>query len=295
MFDNRHMTTSVAVVTYNRARTISSCVDSLERQSLLPNEIIILDSSNNRETGEILKDRNVVYRHAQGRLYQPQARNLSLNIANGDIIAFLDDDVVCSRGWLENIIEGFSYDNTVGVGGPTINCDQTLRPLRKIKISERNQNFFTSYGDIRFVGPWVPPKPTRTELMGGGNMSFLTTKLKEVGGFDEHYGRGGAFREETDPQILLIKRGYKFMYMPKAIVFHLRYGNGGVRSDNQSDHYYWCGKYHKFFADKYFPKWSSRLSWIFWSIDPPCLWVCVCRAVFQRNESFLKWIKGLWW
>lgn len=289
-----HLKTSVCIVTYNRAATIDLCLRSIENQVTPLDEIIVVDSSDNDDTRRILQQRKIIYKHIEKRLYQPQARNLSLSIAKGDVIAFVDDDVICSPAWLKNIIKGYSYDNVVGVSGPVIRCDETLRPMQEMKISNKNHNFFTFYGDVRVTPTWMPLKPVRTKLMMGGNMSFLKVELKEVGGFDEFYGEGGAYREETDPQIALIRKRYDFMYMPGAIAYHLVHSRGGIRSDNFSDSYYWCGRYHKYFADKYFPKLSTRASWIFWSFDPPCLWLCVCLAVFRRNRHLLGWAKGLW-
>jgi len=285
---------SVVVVTFNRAHCIDICISSLERQTTEPDQVIVIDSSDNYETEELLREKRIIYKHAGHRLYQPQARKIALEMADGDIIIFVDDDVVCTPKWLESVIQGYSFDNVVGVGGPVIVCDEKLRPLEKVRLSDRNQNFFSRGGDIHVTRAWIPSKPIRTMLMMGGNMSFLKDKLKEVGGFDEFYGRGGAYREETDPQIALIKKGYDFMYMPGAIVYHLQSEKGGIRLDNPKDYYYWCGKYHKYLVDKYFPKWLSRLSWIFWSFDPPCLWICVLSALIHRNLSILKWIKGLW-
>jgi len=288
------MKVSVAIVTYNRAQIINRCLGSLERQTTKPDEIIVIDSSDNNETKRIMQGKRIIYKHTIRRLYQPQARNIALEMAKGDIIAFLDDDVVCAPKWLENIIQGYSFDNVAGVGGPTIRSNENLRPLDRVKRSNKNQNFFTCYGSIHVTSAWIPSEPVRTKLMMGCNMSFLKEKLKEVGGFDEFYGRDAAYREETDPQIALIKKGYDFIHMPKAIVYHLQYRTGGIRSNNPADYQYWCAKNHKYLADKYFPKLLSRLSWIFWSSDPPCLWICVLSALIHRDPNILKWIKGLW-
>ena len=291
------MRVSIAVVTYNRPSYINICLNSLERQTIKPEEIIVVDSSDNDKTERILRGKKIVYKrvgtHAH-RLYQPQARNIALKMAEGDIIVFVDDDVVCVPKWLASIIQGFSFENVVGVGGPVIVCDENLRPLEKIKLSDKNQNFFNQGGDIRVTRAWIPSKPVRTKLMMGCNMSFLKEKLKEVGGFDEFYGRGGAYREETDPQIALIKKGYDFLYMPGTVVYHFQSREGGIKSDNLADYYWWCGKYHKHLADKYFPRWLSRPSWIFWSFDPPCLWICVLSTLIHRDSNILKWISGLW-
>lgn len=288
------MKASVCLVTYNRSQTIMRCLDSIEKQTVEPYEIIVLDSSVDHLTKKALRRKDVFYKHVKKRTYQPQARNIALKMARGDIVAFIDDDVICSGEWLENIIAAYSFNNVVGVGGPVIRCNESLRPLDEIKRSDKNQNFFTRYGDIHLTASWVPSKPVRAKLMMGGNMSFLKEKLEEIGGFDEFYSRDAACREETDPQIALIKKGYEFMYMPKAIVYHLQYKSGGIRSNRPEDYYYWYAKHHKYLADKYFSKWLSRLSWIFWSFDPPCLWICLLSTLIRKDPNKLKWIKGLW-
>jgi GT2 family glycosyltransferase len=123
-------------------------------------------------------------------------------------------------------------------------------------------------------------------------MSFRTKLLKDAGGFVAFYEEGYGFREENFPQAALLKKGYKFMYMPDAFVWHIKVRSGGA--EKFKDHYFLCGKYHRVFADRFFPKWKTRLSWIFWSVSPPCLWLCVLLALSRRDLSIMKWHKGLW-
>ena len=128
--------------------------------------------------------------------------------------------------------------------------------------------------------------------MLGANMSYLTDELKRVGGFFSFYKEGYGFREENFPQASLIKRGFKFLYNPEAFVYHIKAKKGG--SDRDFQHFYLCGKNHRIFADKFFPKILTRLSWIFWSKSPPALWIAVLLAIRRKDLSILKWHKGLW-
>jgi glycosyltransferase involved in cell wall biosynthesis len=267
------MKISVGIPTYNRPETIKMCLSALEKQTKKPHEVIIIDSSDNDETKKIVKKfkLKIVYKHQEDKI----ARNTILRLCKGDVIAFLDDDAIPKKDWLENIEKGYSFSKVVGVTGPAINSDMSMKPTEKILKTSKNQNFFTSYGDIRCESRrWIPPKPVFCSVMLGANMSFLVKELREIGGFDEFYGSDGAIRIETDPQIALIKKGYRFVYMPKAFVFHLKYEKGGARQSNPKKNYFYSGGvHHRYMSDKYFPKWKSRLSWIFWSINPPCLWL----------------------
>ncbi|MBI2579902.1 MAG: glycosyltransferase family 2 protein [Candidatus Aenigmarchaeota archaeon] len=290
------MIITVGIITHNRSETISRCLKSLALQTRPPDEIVVVDTSDDNKT-ELLINKikmPVKYTRPKNRIRQPAARNMILKNSKGDIIAFLDDDTVPKKFWLENVEKSFGHDkNIAGACGPAIDCDKNLNPTHKMLRTDRNQNFFTSCGDVREkTRLWVPPRPVKCSVMLGANMAFRTDKLKEVGGFVDFYTGGYGFREENFPQVALIKKGYTFLYNPKVFVWHIKKRAGGAEKD--FEHYYLCGKYHRYFADKFFPKWKSRLSWIFWSFSPPCLWICIILSVIRRDKSILRWQKGLW-
>lgn len=287
------MKATVGIITHNRAETLFRCIESIEKQTVKPHEIIIVDTSDRKLKlkRSMLK---ITYIHLKNRIRQPAARNMILEKTKTEIIAYLDDDTVVKETWLENILEGYSIaGNVAAVCGPAINCDSLLRPLLKFDHSPRNRNYFTSYGDVREkTRCWVPPHPVKCSAMLGANMSYKASLLRDAGGFVSFYTEGYGFREENFPQVRLIRSGYTFVYMPEAFVWHVKERSGGA--DIFNDHFYLCGRNHRIFADAFFPKWKSRLSWIFWSISPPCIWLCILLALKKRDISVLKWHKGLW-
>lgn len=290
------MKISVGIITYNRHDTIERCIESIAMQSRKADEIIVIDSSENNMTQDIvkrMKNIRLKYNHLKKRAFQPQARNEIVRRAKGDVIAFVDDDCIAHKHWLKNIEMGYSYSNVVGVGGPCINVDKNMMPIRKISTKNRNRNFFNSAGDIvSEAWGWIPTKPVRTMLLTGGNMSFLSGKLKETG-FDEFYMHE-AFREETDPQIAMIKKGYSFMYMPRALTYHLDWKTGGIHSGGNKDYYYWCGRNHRYMVDKYsFSRFLSRLSWLTFSRSPPSLPIGILLSIVRRDRRILGWYRGL--
>lgn len=268
------MNVTVGIITYKRPKILKKCLKAISEQTVKPKEVIII----------------------RGRMSQPEARNKILRRCKTEIIAFLDDDAILTRYWLENIIKEYSNPEIVGVTGPAISVNETFAILERIIHNPENRNFFKSTGDIRCDSRrWIPPISVETQIMIGANMSFRTDKLREIGGFDEYYKHPAAYREETDPQIALIRKGYKFIYSPKALVWHIRGGEGGISKEMKfKDYFYHCGKSHKYLCNKYFSKLKSRLSWIFWSISPPCLWLCILLTIIRRDRRYLGWIKGLW-
>ena len=289
------MKVTVGIITHNRSDIISRCLDGIRQQTLKPEKIIIVDTSDNNATRDTVKEFKlpIKYLHLKKRIRQPPARNLILKNTKTEILSFIDDDAAPKKGWLENIVRGFGFSSSiVAVAGPSVNCDINLEPVISYKYTDKKQNFVNSCGDVHFNCAWVPSKPVECSVMIGANMSFLTDEIKSVGGFSDFYKEGYGFREENFPQAALIKKGKKFMYMPKAFVWHIKTRKGGA--DKDYEHFYLCGKYHRVFADKFFPKWKSRLSWIFWSVSPPCTWLCVLLALKRHDLSILKWHKGLW-
>lgn len=118
-------------------------------------------------------------------------------------------------------------------------------------------------------------KPVRRNAtMSGCNMSFLKDKLIEVGGFDEFFGNYDGSCEEYVPQLILLKRGYSFIIMPKAIVRHCKYARGGSRLSlgySSSSYDKWLRSVSKYLRLKYFSKNKiiCEIRWVKWNLDIP--------------------------
>ena len=114
---------SVVVPTFERPDALGDCVRSLCKGSVLPVEIIVSCREGDEPTRSMVErlrasfERTVTIRacwvNARGHLPPVQA---GLRAANDEIVAFVDDDVTVSHGWLEALLEPFS-DPTVGVVG----------------------------------------------------------------------------------------------------------------------------------------------------------------------------------
>jgi glycosyltransferase involved in cell wall biosynthesis/ubiquinone/menaquinone biosynthesis C-methylase UbiE len=93
---------SVVITTYNRAHFLSDAIDSVLNQTFKGVQIIVIDDGSTDNTRQILGrygDRiEYVYQQNAGRA---QARNIGIKAAQGDYIAFLDDDDI----WLPEKLE----------------------------------------------------------------------------------------------------------------------------------------------------------------------------------------------
>src|SRR5260370_28771495 len=125
----KRISSSIIIATRNRPEPLRECLLSICRQSMLPNAVIIVDSSDDEAT------RCLVTSHALCSSYRlvhlraevcsaARQRNQGAQQADTDLLFFLDDDVVLERDFISEIVTVFDKDPegmVGGVGGTIVN------------------------------------------------------------------------------------------------------------------------------------------------------------------------------
>lgn len=229
---------SIVIATYNRCEDLRECLSSIFdlKDGLL--EVIVVDSKSTDGTRQ-LKDRFPIEFVSINRRNRQSARNLGISNAHGDIIAFLDDDVVVSDEWLDRMIIPYTDSSVGGVGGRTIPYGKTEEFYTKVSENEIGKVF----NDGLVLGNFDFPSESIVEVDSfiGCNMSFRRGLLLRVGGFDENY-IGTGYRDDTDLCIRIRRLGYKLLYQPKSLVWH-KFRGKRVSSDWS----YWYIRNHVYF------------------------------------------------
>ena len=147
---------SIITVCFNAASTIINCIESVSRQSL-PVEHIIVDGGSDDNTLELLEH----YRSQVARLISEpdsgiyDAMNKGLRLASGDVIGILNaDDFYSDPGTLQKVAEGFKNQKIDACYGDLIYVDAT--DIRKVDRYWRSG----SYDRGKFYNGWMPPHPT---------------------------------------------------------------------------------------------------------------------------------------
>jgi len=113
---------SVVIPTRNRENSLRNLVNKINKQTLLPNEIIIVDSSEKRQFSFDDVDKSIKYLHTDKKSAAKQ-RNIGLSSVgeNTQFLFFLDDDTNPESTYFEDMISTLMSLNAVGVSGIAIN------------------------------------------------------------------------------------------------------------------------------------------------------------------------------
>ncbi len=148
--------------------------------------------------------------------YEPFAagkkRNIGVDVANGDIIAFTDDDTILREDWLDNAVKHLNDNkNYVGVGGPNFTPKEGL-PFAKAVGRIFGSKFLFSF---RYTIGHAKPK----EIEHNPTCNYIIKKevFKTVK-FHNTLWPG----EDAEFDIRLIKNGFKILYAPNVVVWHHR-------------------------------------------------------------------------
>jgi len=119
---------SLVICTYMRAQPLLNLLKSVKKQSLYPNEILIIDGSTNTETEAVLDKntfKNLKYFKADDTnrgLTKQRNFGISKVDSTSNIISFLDDDTELTEDYFEELIKTYQSDPQItGVGGLAIN------------------------------------------------------------------------------------------------------------------------------------------------------------------------------
>lgn len=112
---------TVVILTYNSAATIEECLDSLVKQSYQDFDVIVVDDDSTDETLSIVSEYSSRLRLSitkNGSHNISRGRNIGLNCAQTNIVAFVDSDDCAAPEWTQAIVDTFhEYPETALLGG----------------------------------------------------------------------------------------------------------------------------------------------------------------------------------
>jgi glycosyltransferase involved in cell wall biosynthesis/GT2 family glycosyltransferase len=221
------MKVSVVICTLNRGPFLKRLLDSLKHVTYRDFEVVVVNGPSKDDTAEILKDyQGAVKIGSVSQANLSCSRNAGIRASAGDIVAFLDDDAIPSKDWLDDIVSLYEDPRVGGVGGVVIDgADMTTIQNRNLVMNQ----YGVPLGNHDEPQDFNDPDGEVFNIMLGCNCSFRRSVLLEVGGFDEYYEY---YHDESDTAFRIIRAGYRIMHHPKATVYH-SYAASDLRDDNR--------------------------------------------------------------
>lgn len=223
---------TVAICTKDQAENLKRCLASIQaldpcvREQRVDVEVLVVDNApSDLSTHRVARAATGPF--AVRYTLEPKpgldfARNRALHESRGELLAFVDDDVVVDRGWLAGLLEAHADHPDAGA------FTGLILPL---ELESRAQLLFEQRGGFRRgfdTMRWEPYSPDPIYPRGAGvfgtgaNMAFRRDLLLELGGFDEALDTGRPLPGGGDLDIFyrVVRAGYPLIYEPRYLLFH---------------------------------------------------------------------------
>ncbi len=230
---------SLIIPVYNEERHIKACLDAVASQSVMPDEVIVVDNNCTDNTIKIAKSYNfvrVITEKKQGRAY---ARSAGFNSAKHDILGRIDADSVVSENWAETVVNSFNNDNSLyGLTG--LAYSEVVPYFAKCKSKILSRAYY-----------WYVHAGFNTITMWGANMALRANawdKVKDDVILDDKkvhedqdlslWMAGLGLKISQNNLMIMTTSGRTYRYLPKYLHYYSLYkrtkklhrGNGNLKS-----------------------------------------------------------------
>ncbi len=192
---------SVVIPTYNRLPILQKCLQAMEAQDFTqPYEIVVVDDGSTDGTVEFLHNHSDRFPHVRLLLQNHEgaaiARNTGIDVAAGEIIVFIDSDLVVTPVFLSAHAKALANSDRAFTYGLVINTNDFENPTSaQVKIQDISTAFFAT-----------------------GNVAIAKHWLIAAGKFDTSFRQYGW--EDLELGVRLKNLGLKLIKCPDAVGYH---------------------------------------------------------------------------
>ncbi|HET9959782.1 MAG TPA: glycosyltransferase [Polyangiaceae bacterium] len=203
---------SIVIPTYNRRERLGRVLRALSEQTvdLSSFEAVVVDDGSKDGTSEWLKEQSFGFEVqvlSQTNRGPAEARNAGIDAAQGELVLFLDDDVVPEPQLIEEHLKSHAAEADVVVMGPLVSLDHYEQPWvawEQEKLERQYQAMTRKEWEPTYRQFWT------------GNASIARAHLLAAGKFDPTFKRG----EDVELGLRLHERGLKFRFNGRARGLH---------------------------------------------------------------------------
>lgn len=219
------MNITVILCTYNRSESLARALESVSA-SVLPAsvewEVLVVDNNSPDRTRDVIEEYCARYpgrfRYLfEGKQGKSNALNSAIRNARGNILAFMDDDVLVAPDWLQNLTAPLASGEFGGAGGRILSQQSFDLPDWLDLDGEYGVGGMLALFDHGDEGFELKTPPF------GTNMAFPAEIFAQLGDFRTDMGPcpGSELRnEDMEFGRRVMAAGKKLWYVPDAVVYH---------------------------------------------------------------------------
>ena len=204
------MKISVCIATFRRPEKLGSLIDDLAKQERLPDEVVVVDNEAAGGAKAVVEQRRIGAPFPIKYAIQPErgialTRNLTVELAEGDWLAFVDDDERAPPSWLRQLVEAAAQYRADGVLAPVVpsvpdDAPEWIRRGRFYDFPRAESGTIVPLNRMRFGNVLLRGEPLR----------------REPGPFDTDYQLTTG--EDCDLLSRMANNGAKIIWCDEAIV-----------------------------------------------------------------------------
>ncbi|HEU4970578.1 MAG TPA: glycosyltransferase [Gaiellaceae bacterium] len=196
----------LVVATVGRSEELERLLGSLEAQQYARLRVVVVDQNEDERLAPILAERALEVRHIRAARGLARARNAGLALAEGDVVAFPDDDCTYPAGLLAEVARRLAADESLGgISG---------------RVEDESRASSASWkrdaADLDRENVW--------NRVNSAALFLRRSVVERVGTFDERLGLGSgepwSSSEEIDYVVRAIGAGARIAYDPSVVVRH---------------------------------------------------------------------------
>lgn len=235
--------TSIIIPTFNGKDLLKDCIYSIKRHTNEPYEIIVVDNGSSDGTVDICRQEGITFISLANNIGFPAACNKGLKIATGDTLLLLNNDVIVTRNWLQNMLNCLNSETNIGIVGPLTNYASGKQQIDMPYTSLEEMSNQLNEPD---ASKWL-----QVDRIVGLCFLFKRELMDRIGLLDERYSPGHF--EDDDYCYRARNAGYTFRIAGDVFVFH--HGSASFAKQDMSQVKHLIDKNRQKFMDK-------------WGVDP---------------------------
>ena len=224
---------SISIINLDGKDYLNDCLGSIKELNYPQDkiEIIIVDNGSKDDSIKFIEENypEIKLIKNNSNFGFAKANNQAASIASGSYIAFLNNDTKVDKDWLIELLKPIYESNEVICSGSKVlSFDGKEIDFAGGMINFEGKGFQIDYGikidkDIHNIERYLP-------FVNGGAMLIRKDVFINSGGFDEDFF---AYYEDVDLGWRLWVLGYKVIFAPKSIVYHMHHGTSKNFSDDK--------------------------------------------------------------